>query len=90
MMEAQLQQWEARLQTIKAITERAGTGAKQELLSELEQLERLFSRGKKQFAEMETLAGEALNQGKADIAASWNKVSAAFDTTWARVQNMIR
>lgn len=90
MMEGQLQQWEARLHTIKSITERAGTGAKQELLSELELLEKLYSKGKKQFVEMETLAAEALSHGKTDIAASWNKVSDAFDTTWARIQNMIR
>lgn len=90
MMEEQLQQWESRLETIKSVTERAGAGVKRELLSELDQLEALYSKGKKQFVDMESFAAEALSSGMTDVIASWNKVSVAFESSWVRIQNMIR
>lgn len=89
-MEGQLQQWEARLQTIKSITERAGADAKRELLSELDQLENLYSLGKQQFKSLENAAAETWNNGMNDMVISWNKVSGAFESSWVRVQNMIR
>jgi hypothetical protein len=90
MMEGQLQQWEARLQTIQSISERAGAAAKKELLSELDQLENLYSLGKQQLKSLENIAAETWNNGMNDVVLSWNKVSGAFEATWVRVQNIIR
>lgn len=90
MMEGQLLQWEARLKTIKTITERAGADAKRELLSEMDQLEDLFATGKEQFKTLENAAAETWSNGMNDVVISWNKVSGAFESTWVRIQNMIR
>lgn len=86
-MEEQLLQWDARLQTIKSMAEKAGVEAKRELNTSLIELEMLYSKSKQQLASLEDATETAWKAGKDEIVDSWNKVGGTFDAIWARVQH---
>jgi gas vesicle protein len=83
-MKAQLDDWRARIDSLKTNAAKAETGAKVELEKVLGELRDLEASAKKHFDELAAASVENWSVVKTALDDTWAKVSSAVDATWAR------
>jgi hypothetical protein len=83
-MQAQLDQWHARLEVLEAAAAKAAVGAKAELHKAMEELHALQASAKTHFAELAAASAETWKDVKTSIDSSWSRVSTAVEATWNR------
>ena len=86
-MEAQLNEWSARGDVLKARAEKASATAKIELQEQIEKLKALEVSAREHVAKLQQATVAAWNEGKADVTDKWNQVSGAVEALWARVSS---
>ena len=84
-MEAQLKEWGARLEVLKAKAEKATAEAKIELQQHTEKLKALQVTAREHLTKLEGATATAWHEVKADVTDKWNHVSGAVEALWARV-----
>ena len=83
-MQAQLDQWRARLEGLEATAAKAAVGAKAELHKAMEELHALQVAAKKHFDELASASAETWKDVKTSVDSSWSRVSTAVEATWKR------
>jgi DNA uptake protein ComE-like DNA-binding protein len=86
-MEAQLNEWSARVDVLKAKAEKASATAKIELQEQIEKLKALEVSAREHFTKIQGATATAWNDVKADVTDKWNQVSGAVEALWSRVSS---
>jgi DNA uptake protein ComE-like DNA-binding protein len=86
-MEAQLKEWSARVDVLKAKAEKASATAKIELQEQIEKLKALEVSAREHLAKLQGATATAWNEVRADVTDKWNQVSGAVEALWARVSS---
>jgi|SRR6478609_5093303 len=84
-MEAQLKEWSARVDVLKAKADKATANAKIELQEQTEKLKALEVSAREHLVKIEEATATAWNEVKADLTDKWNQVSGAVEALWSRV-----
>jgi len=84
-VEAQFNEWGAKLDVLKAKADKASADAALELNKKLESLHELQGQAKEVLENIKTSSAEAWTEAKKTIDESWTKVSAAVETAWSKV-----
>ena len=88
-MKSQLDDWRARIESLKANAAKAEAGAKVELEKVVGELRDLEASAKKHFDELAAASIENWSTVKTALDDSWAKVSSAVDSTWTRWRDRI-
>lgn len=86
-MEAQLKEWSARIDVLKAKADKASAAAKVELQEQTEKLKALEISAREHVAKLQDATTTAWNEVRADVTDKWNQVSGAVEALWARVSS---
>jgi len=84
-MEAQLKEWGARIDTLKARAEKATADARSELHKKIDALGDLESRARKQLEKVRGASKEAWQDVKGGLEDAWNQIATAAETLWRKV-----
>jgi hypothetical protein len=84
-MEAQIKEWSARLEVLKAKAEKATAEAKLEMHAQAEKLKALEVSAQEHLAKLQASAAGTWDTVKADVTEKWNQVSGAVEAIWAKV-----
>lgn len=84
-VEAQFNEWSAKLDVLKAKADKASADAKLELNKKLESLHDLQGQAKEVVEKIKASSADAWNDAKKGIEDSWTKISTAVETAWSKV-----
>ena len=84
-LKAQLDEWGARLDGLKAKAAKAEAGAKNQLHQAADELGKLQESAKKQLAELSAASGQTWMSVKTGVDEAWAKVTSAVEATWKKV-----
>lgn len=82
--QAQLDEWKAEVDKLKAKAAKAGADAKLQLNKQIEALEDRLEQGKTRLAELADTSGEAWEAARDDVESAWKSMKAAFSEAAAR------
>jgi predicted nucleic acid-binding Zn-ribbon protein len=86
-LKVQINDWSARLDTLKAKAGKAEAQAKVELHKAVEELSHLQDSAKQELAKLTSASAEAWKDVKHGVEGAWTKVSSAIDSAWKKVQS---
>ena len=86
-MEAQMKEWGARLDLLKARADKASADAKIEIHKQVVEMGKLEDAAKKHFEEFKASSVETWNEVKKDVEEKWNSLAASVEATWAKVKS---
>lgn len=89
-MKAQLDDWRARIDTLKANAAKAEIGAKVELDRVVGELHELEASAKRHFDQLAAASVENWNEVKTSLDDIWAKVATAVDATWTRWLDLVK
>jgi len=84
-MEAQLKEWGARIDVLKAKAEKAGADVKLALHKELDELHDLQASAKVQVEKIKVATAETFHDVKAEAEVAWKKITAGVENLWKKV-----
>ena len=84
-MEAQLAEWSARIDVLKAKVAQTAAETKTELHEELEKLRAVETTGKKHLADVEIAAAETWGEVKVEIEKKWNQLHGTVEAIRAKL-----
>jgi hypothetical protein len=88
-MEAQLNEWGARLDVVKAKLDKASLETKGEIKTELheqvDKLKALQASGREQLKKVEAVAATTWDEAKTEMIDTWNQVSGAAEAIWKKI-----
>jgi hypothetical protein len=85
-MEAQLSEWSAKIDVLRARLDKKGAEAHLELRRGLDELEHLRDGARGQLAKFADATGEAWTEVKKGVEERWHKLSGAFDAVLEKVE----
>jgi len=84
--EAQLRQWKAQLDRLRALADQARAEAKIELYSELHDLQSRYDGVSEKLSRAKTSTSDAWDEMRFGFEKSWNELKRAFDRAAARLR----
>ena len=84
-VEAQINEWSAKLDVLKAKADKASAEAKLEINKKLESLHDLQGQAKAVVDKIKASSTDAWNDAKHGIEESWTKIATAVETAWSKV-----
>jgi hypothetical protein len=84
-MKAQLDEWTAKIDVLKAKLAKAEASAKIELNHSMDELHKLHEAGQKQLDKALAASADAWAETKKGLDEGWSKVSGAVETLWKKV-----
>jgi flagellar hook-length control protein FliK len=84
-MKAQLDEWSAKLDVLKAKLAGADANARLDLHHAADELHKLHDAGKQQLAKLSATSAEAWKDAKSGLEEGWTKVSDAASVLWKKV-----
>lgn len=86
VVEAKLGEWGARLDLLKAKIATAGATGNAKLSEQLDQLQKLHSKGTEHLADVRASAAATWQDAKTSVQAKWSQVSTAAEQFWDSVK----
>ena len=84
-VDAQINEWGARVDVLKAKAEKATVEAKIEIHKQAEELTRLQETARKQYDELKAASADKWEAAKHGVEEQWQQLSGAVETLWKKI-----